>query len=37
MKQYDFESGFFGGPKAQKKYVFSFYQRQYATSTNAQK
>ena len=37
MKKYDFESGFFGGPSAQKKYVFSFYQRQYATSTNAQK
>lgn len=37
MKKYDFESGIFGGPSAQKKYVFSFYQRQYATSTNAQK
>ena len=37
MKKYDFESGFFGGPSAQKKYVFSFYERQYATSTNAQK
>jgi protein tyrosine/serine phosphatase len=37
MKKYDFESGFFGGPSAQKKYVFSFYQRQYATSGNAQK
>ena len=37
MKKYDFESGFFGGPSAQKKFVFSFYQRQHATSTNAQK
>ena len=37
MKKYDFESGFFGGPSAQKKFVFSFYQRQHGTSTNAQK
>jgi len=37
MKKYDFESGLFGGPGAQKKYVFSFYQRQHATSANAQK
>ena len=37
MKKYDFESGFFGGPGAQKKYVFSFYQRQHATSPAAQK
>lgn len=37
MKKYDFESGFFGGPGAQKKYVFSFYQRQYATSPSSQK
>ena len=37
MKKYDFESGIFGGPPAQKKYVFFFYRRQYATSTNAQK
>jgi protein tyrosine/serine phosphatase len=39
MKKYDFESGFFGGPSAQKKFVFSFYARQNhnATSTNAQK
>jgi tyrosine-protein phosphatase SIW14 len=27
MKKYDFNSGFFGGPTAQKKYVYSFYQR----------
>jgi protein tyrosine/serine phosphatase len=28
MKDYDFEHGFFGGPRAQKKYVYSFYERQ---------
>jgi protein tyrosine/serine phosphatase len=27
MKKYDFNSGFFGGPTAQKKYVYSFYER----------
>lgn len=27
MKKYDFNQGFFGGPSAQKKFVFSFYQR----------
>jgi protein tyrosine/serine phosphatase len=27
MKDYDFEHGFFGGPTAQKKYVYSFYER----------
>jgi protein tyrosine/serine phosphatase len=27
MKKYDFNHGFFGGPTAQKKYVYSFYQR----------
>ena len=32
MKEYDFESGFFGGPTAQKKYVFSFYER-HSTET----
>jgi protein tyrosine/serine phosphatase len=37
MKKYDFESGIFGGPSAQKKYVFFFYQRQHATPTSAQK
>lgn len=37
MKKYDFNDSIFGGPPAQKKYVFSFYKRQYATSTNAQK
>jgi protein tyrosine/serine phosphatase len=37
MKKYDFENGIFGGPSAQKKFVFSFYQRQSATPTSAQK
>jgi tyrosine-protein phosphatase SIW14 len=32
MKEYDFEHGFFGGPQAQKKYVYSFYQ-QHGTGT----
>ena len=27
MKAYDFEHGFFGGPSAQKKYVYSFYEQ----------
>jgi uncharacterized protein (TIGR01244 family) len=27
MKKYDFNQGFFGGPPAQKKFVYSFYQR----------
>lgn len=27
MKEYDFENGIFGGPTAQKKYVYSFYER----------
>lgn len=30
MKAYDFEHGFFGGPSAQKKYVYSFYAQQSA-------
>src|SRR5687768_8225617 len=33
MKKYDFESGLFGGPGAQKKYVFSFYARHFATAS----
>lgn len=37
MKKYDFENGFFGGPSAQKKFVFSFYQRQHTTAVSAQK
>lgn len=32
MKQYDFESGLFGGPTAQKRYVYSFYERYLAES-----
>lgn len=28
MKDYDFDNGFFGGPSAQKRFVFSFYERQ---------
>jgi tyrosine-protein phosphatase SIW14 len=27
MKKYDFDHGFFGGPSAQKKFVFWYYQR----------
>jgi len=27
MKKYDFNSGLFGGPSAQKKFVYSFYER----------
>ncbi|HEX8922421.1 MAG TPA: tyrosine-protein phosphatase [Pyrinomonadaceae bacterium] len=30
MKEYDFEHGFFGGPSAQKKYVYSFYEQHAA-------
>jgi hypothetical protein len=34
MKKYDFEDGFFGGgPAAQKKFVFDFYEQQQK-STN---
>jgi protein tyrosine/serine phosphatase len=32
MKQYDFNQGFFGGPSAQKKFVFSFYERHVTTA-----
>src|SRR5690349_12695418 len=28
MKNYDFDDGFFGGPSAQKKFVFEFYEQQ---------
>ncbi|MEA2204162.1 MAG: tyrosine-protein phosphatase [Blastocatellia bacterium] len=31
MKQYDFNSGLFGGPSAQKRFVYSFYE-QHASS-----
>ena len=27
MEKYDFNDGFFGGPSAQKKFVFNFYER----------
>ena len=37
MKAYDFDNGIFGGPSAQKKYVFSFYQSHHAASTSSQK
>jgi protein tyrosine/serine phosphatase len=30
MKEYEFEHGFFGGPSAQKKYVYSYYERHAA-------
>ena len=38
MKDYDFENGFFGGPGAQKKFVFTFYeQSRTATTAGSQK
>jgi len=36
MKDYDFENGFFGGPAAQKNFVYSFYQI-HQTQVSAQK
>lgn len=33
MKEYDFNSGFFGGPQAQKRYVYAFYERYRAAKT----
>ena len=30
MKRYDFNHGFFGGPSAQRKFVFAFYERHVA-------
>ena len=36
MKDYDFENGFFGGPAAQKNFVYSFYQT-HQRSVSAQK
>ena len=36
MKNYDFENGFFGGPGAQKNFVYSFYQT-HQTPVSAQK
>ncbi len=32
MKEYEFDHGFFGGPPAQKKFVFSFYQKYRAAN-----
>ena len=37
MKEYDFDNGFFGGPGAQKKFVYSFYERYRATLAGGQK
>jgi len=33
MKDYDFENGFLGGPAAQKKFVFAFYEQNRSTIT----
>jgi tyrosine-protein phosphatase SIW14 len=33
MKRYEFDHGFFGGPSAQKKYVFAFYERHVANDS----
>ncbi|HKO61865.1 MAG TPA: dual specificity protein phosphatase family protein [Pyrinomonadaceae bacterium] len=32
MKAYDFNDGLFGGPGAQKKFVFNFYQQRFAST-----
>ncbi len=32
MREYDFDHGFFGGPAAQKKFVFSFYEKHRAAT-----
>jgi tyrosine-protein phosphatase SIW14 len=37
MKQYHFNDGFLGGPGAQKKFVYSFYEHFRATVTTGQK
>jgi protein tyrosine/serine phosphatase len=38
MKDYEFDSGLFGGPQAQKKFVYSFYERYRAkAATNGRK
>jgi tyrosine-protein phosphatase SIW14 len=37
MTEYDFNNGLFGGPGAQKKYVYSFYERYRAALTAGQK
>jgi protein tyrosine phosphatase (PTP) superfamily phosphohydrolase (DUF442 family) len=37
MKEYDFDSGLFGGPIAQKKYVYSFYERRAKVTPGSQR
>jgi protein tyrosine phosphatase (PTP) superfamily phosphohydrolase (DUF442 family) len=37
MKEYDFNNSLFGGPGAQKKFVYSFYEHFRATATTGQK
>jgi tyrosine-protein phosphatase SIW14 len=37
MKEYDFNNGIFGGPIAQKKYVYSFYERYRMKTAAAQR
>jgi protein tyrosine phosphatase (PTP) superfamily phosphohydrolase (DUF442 family) len=37
MKEYDFNNGLFGGPGAQKKFVYAFYEHFHATATAEQK
>jgi protein tyrosine/serine phosphatase len=32
MKQYEFEHGFFGGPSAQKHFVYAFYERRVSSA-----
>ena len=34
MKRYDFDDGFFGGPSAQRKFVFEFYEQQRKSGGN---
>jgi protein tyrosine phosphatase (PTP) superfamily phosphohydrolase (DUF442 family) len=37
MTEYDFNNGLFGGPGAQKKFVYSFYERYRTTAAGGQK
>ena len=37
MKRYDFNDSIFGGPGAQKRFVFSFYANRHATAASGQK
>ena len=37
MTEYDFNHGLFGGPGAQKKYVYAFYERHRSAATTSQK